>query len=149
MLRKCIYTIAVVFIFTGMANTFAYANDSAITEAASPPKWLEQRQNAASFASDWLTDLDHGNYAEAAKSYKVDADPAESAKQLSLTREKLGSMSSRSYKGAAVTAVANDESEMKIRVAYETEFSTKTVHESVEVLIWPKAPVILNYELED
>ena len=116
--------------------------------SAEPPAWLEQRQDAASFASDWLTDLDNAEFAQAVKAYTVDGDPAENENRLRGMREGLGSLVSRTFKWATVTAVANDDSEHRVTVAYETEFANKTVVESLDVLLWPKDPVILTYRLE-
>ena len=72
-------------------------------------------------------------------------DKEESARLLWLTRDGLGRFSSRNYLRAEVFAVAADDSEHKVRVVYESEFSDKKVTETVDVLLWPKAMVVLAY----
>jgi len=145
--RMAAFAIAMMIILTGFVNE-ARADDAAFTAEARPPQWQEQRQDAASFASDWLTDLDNRDYAAAAVVYTVDADKMESQKLLQSIRAELGELSSRTFQSAQVIAAANDSSEYKVLVEYVTEFSRATVVERVEVLLWPKSPVVLAYIIE-
>ena len=101
------------------------------------------KQDAASFASYWLTDLDNGDHAQAASVYTIDGDRAQLAEQ----RSNLDKLASRSYEWANVTAAANDDSECKIVVEYRTEFAGKTVLEHVDVLYWRQNPVVLAYTI--
>ncbi len=135
---------------SGVLDSFAtaLAADSAPELAASAPEWQEQEQDAASFSSDWLTDLDNDNYASAAASYTVDGNRAELEKTLQSMRDGVGKLSSRSYIEANVFAVASDDSEHKVRVVYVTEFSQKTVAETVDILLWHKSPVVLAYTID-
>ena len=123
-------------------------SEAPVAEVAAEPQWLEQIQDAASFASDWLSDLDNGEYDLAAVSYKFEGNEAENRQELESARGALGAMSSRLYVGAQVFAVATDDSEHQVRVVYESEFAKKTVTETVDVLLWPNKPVILRYLIE-
>ncbi|MDR2925161.1 MAG: type II toxin-antitoxin system PemK/MazF family toxin [Azoarcus sp.] len=129
--------------------SIAFAADSAPELAANAPQWREQKQDAASFASDWLTYLDNGQYASAVASYTVDGNRAELKKRLQSIRGGIGTLSSRSYVEATVFAAASDDSEHKIRVVFVTKFSGKTVAETVEVLLWHKPPVVLVYTIDE
>ena len=134
------------FVLANAASSFA-ASDAPSLEAIEP-NWLEQRQDAASFAYDWLIDLDNGDYEAAARSYRVDADTEESKKILRGVREETGQCTGREFAGAVVFAVATDKSEHKVRVVYRTDCSRKNVTETMEILLWPKASAVLRYTVE-
>ena len=132
---------------TGTTPSLA-AGDVPSSEARDP-EWREQRQNAASFVYDWLNALDTGDYKAAARSYRVDADRNESEKILRAIRAETGKCTAREFGGAVVFAVATDESEHKVRVIYQTDCSRKNITETMEVLLWPKAPVVLRYTVQE
>ena len=136
-------------LLVGIMASGALCSFAAEIAESDAPEWLEQKQDAASFASDWLTDLDNGQYASAAASYTVDGNRAELEKSLQSMRSGVGELSSRSYGRADVFAVATDDSEHKVRVVYFTEFSQKTVTETVDVLLWHTSPIVLAYTIEE
>lgn len=151
LLRSIVFAAALagaLFILPAPSVAAADADGVPITEAA-PPEWLEQRQDASSFTYDWLIDLDNGEYEAAATSYTVDGDKAEGAARLRELRAGLGKLSSREYRGATVIAVATDDSEHQVSVAYASEFSGKTVVETVLVLLWHRPPAVLSYTLKE
>ena len=127
----------------------AFAAGDVPSAEAAPPTWLEQRQDAASFAYDWLIDLDNGDYAAAAGAFTVDGDKDEGRERLREIRAGLGNPASREYGGATVVAVAADDSEHQVKVSYTSEFSQKTAVETVLVLLWHKSPVVLAYTVEE
>lgn len=153
-MKKKVISVSLILFFLTMLSTVSLfdrklqAEEYSMPAASAVSEWLEQKQDAASFSSDWLADLDNENYDEAAAVYTIDGDSSESRELLRSMRSGLGDLRSRSYGGAHVTAIANDESEHKVRVIYFTEFAGGTVTESVDVLLWPKAPVILAYKIE-
>lgn len=118
------------------------------TDVSSPQSWKEEQLDAASFASDWLTDLDNGEFMLAAE-LTVDGDVQGFAEYIQGIRERMGKMRSRSYHGTMVTAVANDDSEQQIMVEYATEFEAMSVTELVLVLNWQGKCKVISYMVEE
>lgn len=131
------------------SGSLVFANDVTVTAGLD---LQEARLDAASFASDWLTDLDLEDYMDAAVSYKLGADIKASQKELRALRQPMGKLHQRSFVSAHIFAIASDDSECRVRVIYESDFDKGDVRaiviESVEVLIWPNAPRILSYIIE-
>jgi len=156
MANKISHYLLSVFLTAGVWITGAILTGTAQAEeevpsiaASSAPAWLEERQDAASFASDWLADLDNGDYGAAAGHYKLGENRGEAVKELRDLRNGSGKLISRTYNWSNVVAIANDDSEVVVQVSYTTEFLNMTLVELVDVLSWPNATVVLEYSIEE
>lgn len=122
--------------------------DDCLQTAVANAEWKDQRDDASSFASDWLTDLDNMDFAAAASAYTITGEPIELEAKLQAARAGLGALRERNYGWARVLAIAHDESECRVEVVFTTRFEHGVREEWLDILLGHEAPVVMIYELK-